>query len=191
MNDNRNPANLPLGDKLRNLIQPALEDSRRQATQLAVLNDIFQELSGHFEQFLTQRFADVFNRAASKERSGGESARNMFMIEQLTDLKGTSTFLRMDLPIATAFLEFEAQDIKELPGYIALHEKARELNVALKLVNVTIDEVKSPNGPQPAMLLVDLNKSYEDGAMENSTLYPQLPEQNIPFNRTTGKGFNF
>lgn len=184
-------ANLPLGDKLRNLINPALDDSRRQTTQLAMLDQIFAELGQKLELIINRSIGDIFNQAARVENNGGDDARNMFMIKQLTDHEGLSTLLRMGLPINTAFLEFSPQDIKELPGYIALHEKARDLNIAVKLLNITMDENKSPSGPQPAMLIVDLAKSYEEGAMENATLYPQLPAKKVEFDRHTGNGFSF
>lgn len=185
------PSSLPLGDKLRNLIQPALDDSRRQATQLEMLDDVFKGLAQKFEPILTRSLGDVFNQASRIENNNGDDARNMFIIKQLTDPEGLSPMIRMGLPIATGFIEFSPQDIKELPGYIALHEKARELNVALKLVNITMDETKSPNGPQPAMLIVDMSKSYEEGAMENASLYPQLTARKPQFDRRASDGFTF
>lgn len=206
MNDNKNLAdkkniaphaaqpsksNLPLGDKLRNLIQPALDDSRRQTVQLQKLDEIFEELAKKLEHIVTDSIGNVFNEAARMERNGGDAARNMYMINQLTDHKGLSTYLPLRLPINTTFLEFSPQDIKDLPNYIALHEKARELNIALKLMNVTMDETKSPNGAQPAVLAIDLSKSYEEGAMENASLYPQLPPKKVEFDRRTGNGFTF
>ncbi len=184
-------ANLPLGDKLRNLINPALDDTRRQATQLEMLDTIFVGLSQKFEMILTKSVGDIFNQAARLEKNGGEDARNMFIIKQLTEAEGLSPLIRMGLPIATGFIEFSPQDIKELPGYIALHEKARDLNVAIKLVNITMDETKSPNGPQPAMLIVDMSKSYEEGAMENASLYPQLAARKAQFDRRAADGFTF
>lgn len=206
MNDNKNLAdkknlapqsaqpsksNLPLGDKLRNIIQPALDDSRRQTVQLQKLDEIFEELAQKLEHIVTDSIGNVFNEAARMERNGGDAARNMYMINQLTDHKGLSTYLPLRLPINTAFLEFSPQDIKDLPNYITLHEKARELNIALKLMNITMDETKSPNGAQPAVLAIDLSKSYEEGAMENASLYPQLPPKKVEFDRHTGNGFTF
>ena len=184
-------ANAPLGDKLRNLIQPAMEDSRRKQTQLDMLDKIFEQVGGRLEAFLNRALGDTFNRAANVERTGGQDALNMFMIQELTRHEGLDPVVRMGLPIATGFIEFSPQDITDLPGYIALHEKARELNIALKLVNVTMDETKSPNGAQPAMLIADISKSYEEGAMENAHLYPHLPPKKIEFDTRAREGFKF
>lgn len=185
------PADLPLGDRLRNLINPAMEDARRHPTQLQMADKIFDQLATRLESVLNRALGNVFNQAATIERNNGEDARNMFIIEQLTDHQGLDPFIRMGLPIATGFIEFTARDITELPGYIKLHEKARELNVALKLANITMDETKSPNGPQQAVLIVDMSKSYEQGAMENASLYPQLPPVAAKFDRRSGNGFKF
>lgn len=183
--------NLPLGDRLRALIEPALEDSRRQQTQLDALDKIFAGLAPRFEALLNRTLGSIFNQAAAAERNDGEAGRNMFMIDRMTDHEGLSPVVRMNLPINTGFLELSPQEITNLPGYIALHEKARELNVALKLINVTADETKSPHGPQPAMLLVDLTKTYNEGAMENASLYPQLPEAKARFDKTSKGDFKF
>lgn len=205
MNDNEfTPKDQPqsLGDRFRNLIEPALDDERRQATQLAILDDIFKALATRLEPVIERSLGNIFNQAAMVEQRKPDD-KNVFIIKQLTEVgpQGEAKVpgvIRMGLPIATGFVEFAAHDIKELPGYIALHEKARELNVSLKLMNITADETKAPSGyPQPAMLIVDLTKSYEAGAIENAQLYPNLPPraeapaQKQKFNRGGKGGFNF
>lgn len=186
-----NPTKQPLGDRLRNLIQPALEDSRRHSTQLNMLDKIFDQIALNLESICNRSLGNVFNQAAAVENNNGPEARNLFVIRQLTEVEGLDPLVRLGLPIATGFIEFSPRDITELAGYIKLHEKARELNIALKLINVTMDETKSQGIPPQAILVVDISKSYDDGALENANLYPQLPPVAPAFDRRSGNGFRF
>lgn len=185
--------NLPLGDRLRNLIQPALDDTRRQAAQLEMVDQMFMAISQNLEAYLNRALGDFFNQAATVERRNADM-KNLFILDKLTReaKENPSPIVRVGVPVNTAFIEFSAQDIKELPGYIALHEVAREMNVALKIMNITMDETKTPSGyPQQCVLVIDMTKSYEEGAMENASLYPQLPPKKVEFDRNGGQKFKF
>lgn len=201
MNDNHSGPGRPesLGDRFRALVEPALNDPRRQQVQLEIVDGLFMRFAAQLEAQLNATLDSAFQQAAAIG-SKSPSEKNIFLIRQLTetDQNGEAKLpavLRRQLPVCTTFLELSAEDVKELPGYIALHEKARELNVALKISGITMDETKSPGGyPMPVLLVIDMSKTYEEGAMENAQLYPQLPPRKpVPpqFNRKAGGGFEF
>lgn len=174
-----NPKKKPIGESIRDLINPALEDDRRKQIQLDILNEYFELVTIKFASMLEGSFKEVFNNASSLQ----QPEKNKFLIEQLTRVNPTtgaplySPSLTMRIQLATAFTDFTPDDIKELPAYILLHETARAQDVAIKLIGLTADEAKSGSGlGLPAYLIIDGSKTYEQGAMENSSLYPNLPE---------------
>lgn len=174
-----NPEKKPLGDRIRDLINPALEDERRREIQLKILDDLFLEVAQMFPSLMEQSFSAFFNEAAQKKSLAD---KNAFVIKYITtgskDRKSYSPLLQLGLPVITGFTNFSAEDIKNLPGYIKLHVTARTHNVALKIKGLTAEEAKSDN---PA-IIVDGMKTYEQGAMENYQLYPNLPpESQKPF----------
>ncbi|MCE9506713.1 MAG: hypothetical protein K8R48_00140 [Alphaproteobacteria bacterium] len=176
-----NPEKKPLGDKIRDLINPALEDERKNAIQLKILDEIFEEITQVFPKIMEQNYSDIFNKAA---QINNPADKNNFIIKTIT-LQGSkgrkeySPTLPLGLPIVTAFTSFSAEDIKTLPGYVKLHLAARTHNVALKITGLTADESKGGGG---AALIIDGMKTYEQGAMENYNLYPNLPEKPpVPF----------
>jgi hypothetical protein len=167
-----NPEKKPLGDRIRDLINPALEDERRNDIQLKILDGIFLDILQLFPKLMEQGYSDIFNEAARKNNPADQ---NSFIIKNITtgskERKSYSPTLHLGLPIATSFTSFSAEDIKVLPGYIRLHEAARTHNVALKIRGLTADEAK---GDSPA-LIIDGMKTYLQGAMD-CKLYPDLPE---------------
>lgn len=200
MNDN-NADDQPksLGDRFRAMIEPALNDERRKAVQLEILDNIFTRFAAQLESQLESSLEEAFKRVAAYERQR-PADRNPYIVRQLTetDQNGDAKLpavLRRQFPICGTFLELAAQDITELPGYIALHEKARDMNVALHLSGLTMDETKTPNGyPMPVLLIIDLGKTYEEGAIQNAQLYPNLPPKKpeVPrFDHKAKGGFEF
>jgi len=169
------PPKKPVGDSIRDLINPALEDERRQKTQLDLLDAEFLEIALHFPGMMRSKFQEVFNQAALRMPEN----KNIFIIEQLTDIDSMtgqprySPILGFPILINTDFTNFSANEIKELPHYIMLHETARIENVSLKLGGLTPEETKSGMRPH---LIIDGSKTYEQGAMENGLMYPNLPD---------------
>ena len=163
----------PLGDRIRDLINPALEDERKHKIQLKILDEAFEKLAVAFPKIMKEKFSDIFNEASGMSNP---EAKNIFLIKALTEAPNGrpkySPTLPLNVPIETAFTKFSADDINGLPGYIKLHLAARAANVAIKVVNLTADEAR---GGSPA-LIFDGSKTYEQGAMENYRLYPDLPE---------------
>lgn len=187
----------PLGERIRNLIEPALDDPRREQVQHDLVNAAFQSIADQLEMRLERTFTNIFNQASAVEKRSPDM-KNVFIVQQLTEVNpqtGEAKFspvVRLAVPVATAYLELSPLDIKEMPGYIALHEKARELDVSLRLVNMTAEDGKSPSPyPQQAILVIDASKSYDAGALENATLYPNLPPKPVKFNPKAGDQFKF
>lgn len=180
----------PVGKRIRALIEPALDDPRRPQIQLQALDEIFNKVAGIMPRALEGEFNN-FSRHVENESARKPENRNPTIIEALTRMgsdgeSGYSPIKKFGLPISTTFTNFSASDIKELPGYIKLHETAREMDVAVKLLGVVADEAKASSYGLPAILVVDGSKSYQDGAMENANLYPDLPPRKTDFGRRGG-----
>jgi len=181
----------PVGDRIRALIEPALDDPRRPELQLKKLDEIFNMVSASMPRMLEQDFAQ-FEHHVERETGRKPENRNPLIIDSLTQVGRDGEALytpikKLGLPISTTFTSFAAADINELPGYIKLHETAREMNVALKLVGVVAEETKgSALGGLPPVLIVDGTRSYEEGALESSNLYPNLPPRKVDFGRRGG-----
>ena len=190
MSDNDDKPKKPLGQNLRDLINPALEDSRKPKLQLDKLDLIFTKFAEILPTKLEEEFRFFASHVDSVEKRAPEK-KTPVVIDAITasDGKGGSSYeavKKFQLPISTTFTEFSAQDIKDLPGYVKLHEMARDLDIAIKLVGVTQDETKGNIYSQP-LLILDISKSYQEGAMESPTLYPNLPTRPARFERRPGQ----
>lgn len=180
----------PFGDRLRDLINPALEDERAKAIQTDIVSNIFFQVADNLPKSLEKELAFFFNRVAETP----ERKRNPFIVNALTltGQDGEANFnpiKKLQLPISTAFTNFSPEDIREMPGWIKLHEVCRDLNISIKLMSMTADE--SRGSLLPPLLIIDTSKTYLDGAIENSQLYPQLKDKPVEFNRKSGQDFNF
>jgi len=190
------PEKKPLGQSIRELINPALEDQRKPVIQNDRLDKAFSEIAESIEPALEHAFQHFFNAVArTAERSPDH--KHPMIIDALTVTKGEegnskySPIIRLPLPISTTFTAYTADEVREMPGYIKLHEKARELDVALRIVGLTADEAKgSAVFALPPILMIDASKSYEEGAAENSALYPNLPPQKAAFDGRSSKSFD-
>ncbi|MDY0008242.1 MAG: hypothetical protein RBS08_00920 [Bdellovibrionales bacterium] len=184
--ENKKPESV--GARIRALIEPALEDPRRPELQLKKLDEIFNAMAPRLPKIMEGEINN-FENAVKAETDRKPENRNPMIIDALTQIgpNGESLYSpikKFGLPISTTFTEFAAADINELPGYIKLHEAARELDVSLKLIGVTAEETKGSGGlGMPAVLIVDGSKSYTDGALEGARLYPNLPPRKVDFGR--------
>ncbi len=194
-NDNTNEDSRPIGDRLRDLIDQGLEDARRHDIQAAILDQGFTQIADNFDRLADRVCARFFNQVAQVKERAPQNL-NPFIVDMLTafdPVNGGPKFdpnLRISLSVNNTFLDMSPQDIKEMPGYIRLHEKAREHNVSLNLMNVTADEVRNNPFPQPATLMIDFSKTYASGAIANASLYPDLPPRKVAFDRKAGGDFN-
>jgi hypothetical protein len=176
----------PFGDRLRDIVNAAMEDSRRHDLQYELVNTFFQDMAQKLEPFLMSKTGEFFNTHA-RIADRHPDKKNLYTIEQVTT-DGVPTFYRLGIPLNPAFLELTAQDIKDMPGYIALHEKARDLNIALGLSGLTMEENRGQAQNQP-VLVVSPMQTYDDGAMENSAFYPNLPPRPVAFDKHTSSDY--
>lgn len=177
-----------MGDRIRDLINPALEDERLPEIQLKILEKCFDAIAERFPEIMESRLSDIFNDVSNVSAK----FKNEFIITALTFApKGQPRYspsLTLPLQVSTAFTNFTADEINKLPGYIKLHMTARTANVALKLVGLTAEEAKGGGG-QP-LLIIDGSKTYEQGAAENYKLYPNLPSPPMDFDRKKPGSFD-
>lgn len=202
MADNDNEDNRPLGQRIRSFLEPALEDPRRSPKQLEMLSNIFNSYAAVLPQKLEEEFTNFssFVDAASRAQDEGEGrpeTRNPTIIHGITNINPRTgepdytPIRKFGLPIYTGFTDFSMSQILELPGYINLHVAAREADVALKILGLTVDETKASSYGVPAMVIIDGSKSYEEGLEENPGMYPDLPERKKAppkFKRRSGGG---
>ena len=186
------PEKKPVGDRIRDFINPALEDTRKSSIQLSILNENFEMLALQFPKIMESQFKKIFNQAAGLKNI---EQRNEFIIQKLTVVEngapGYAPSLLISVPVSTAFTSFSAEDIRSLPGYIKLHQTARAENVAVRLVGLLADETKSGSPfPTPAVVVIDGSKTYDEGALDNSSLYPDLPEPPANFDPKKPGDFN-
>ena len=85
---------------------------------------------------------------------------------------GFPTLLRLQMPVSPDVLKVTNEEVRQMPGYIKLHEVARKHDIALAFSMETSGDAR---GRQPPTITVDLTKSYEQGAMDNAFMYPDLP----------------
>lgn len=178
---------IPVGERIRAMLEPALEDPRRDQIQLGKLDEIFNAVATRLPKIFENDFVK-FNTAVENETRRKPENRNPMIIDAITSLGPDgeplySPIKKLGLPISTTFTQFAATDVNNLPGYIRLHEAARDMDVALKLIGVTAEEAKSSGLGGQAILIVDGSKSYDDGALENAMLSPQLPPRKVDFGK--------
>jgi len=185
----------PLGQSIRELIKTALQDERRQQIQLDILDQFFAETVFKLTKVLEDGILPIFNHAATMPLP----KRNKFIIEQLTklDITGMPLYsprtIEISIPLCMNFVNFSGEDIRELPGYINLHEVARKEDVALDLV-LPSESGEGGKKDKQIKLIVNSFRTYAQGAAENPQFYPDLPElPEVPeiFDRTTPRRFKF
>ena len=177
----------PVGESIRDLINPALEDDRKPKIQLDILDKIFENTAGDMSEILANNLSRLFNRLSGTQSED----KNPQIITLLTmvDSQGNplySPILRLRIPVCVDFAEFTPAALCELPGYIKLHMAARDEDVAVSVTGLTTDDVRKGG---PVFLTLDCSKTYEQGAVENPHLYPQLPEPLPPPPLKTPKDF--
>jgi hypothetical protein len=168
----------PLGQSIRDLINPALNDSRKEDLQAKYVNQVFEDLVLQLPTFIEGEFTALFNKVANKK----ESVRNEIIIDAMTAAKPDSSEAEYNpiktiyLPVSTDFTNFNAVAIREMPGYIKLHEWARDQDVAIKIVGLVKKDDRDDYAQAPS-LVINLTKTYSQGAVEDAYMYPNLPEK--------------
>lgn len=184
--------NRPLGRKIRDLINPALNDPRKHALQLDMLDKIFDQLADLMPRLLDKEYRSIFNHVAARTKDKPELAAPIIINAVTAAAQGEdadspySPTRRFAIPVSTAFTSFTPEDIKNLPGYIRLHEAARDMDVGISVTGLTAEEA----GRMNPMLTVNAMKTYEEGAFENYEMYPVLPPRKAAFDKGGSREFN-
>ncbi len=170
------PPQGPIGDRVREILNPALADERRKQYQLDILNHYFEEATKQLPQIMEKSFRSIFNKVTRAE----QDQKNLVVIDQLTNVdpqSGRALFspaMAIPISICVDYADFTAEDVRTLPGYIQLHEMAREQNIAVRISGLLTDDKREG---QPPILILDTSKTYEMGATEDSGMYPNLPPE--------------
>ena len=176
----------PLGKKIRDLVNAALEDSRRDKIQLDMLDKAFDHVATVLPKHMERAYEALSNRTKSR---GGDDP-NPLVITALTladkNDKGDEPYSpanRAKVVIDPNYAQFNAQQIRELPGYKRLHEIARDLDVAVSVSGLLASE--EGRGGQPAVTF-NAMKGYYEGA---DSMYPELPPRLVKFDKATARDF--
>lgn len=175
----------PLGKKIRDLVNAAMEDTRRERIQLDMLDKAFEQAATVLPKYLEKEYATL---AGSVKRAGDDP--NPVVITALTlaakNDKGDEPYSpagRAKVSIDPTYTQFSAQQIRELPAYKKLHEIARELDVAVSVAGLLASE--EGRGGQPSVTFNGM-KSYDEGA---DFMYPELPPRVVKFDKTTAREY--
>lgn len=183
--DNKPDSKKPLGENIRDTVNKALSAECRHEVQLAIIDQIFFDIAERLPRRMEKDLSDFFNQAASVP----DSMRPQIEVELLTMPPGDqgggySPVKRFSLGINPTFTEFDMDDVVALPGYIRLHEVARDMDVAIQIMNLSKEEVQGAGDfPSPPMLIVNGMKSYEEGAFEHPMQHPNLPPKPLKADR--------
>lgn len=153
----------PLGDRLRKIFEDARNDPKRTGIQLEIMNSCFDGLAKNLS-FIIEKMTNDVDKLPQEARNTGVIIKSL-----QGEIKPR---IPIPLPIDTTLTDFTAEQICDLPSYIRLHETARRLNVALKLVGVIKEPYGDDDIQRPCALIVDVSKEYEQG---RDNLYPVLP----------------
>lgn len=181
----------PLGQRLRDLINPALEDERAKPLQSEIVSNLFGQIADNVPKMFEKELTHFFNHVSSAP----EKKKTPIIVNALTVAQGQegepafNPIKKLQLPVSTSFTSFSAEDIRDMPGWIKLHEVCRDMDIAVKLMALTTEESKG--SMMPPLLILDASKSYNEGALENAQLYPQLKDKPVEFNKKSGQEFHF
>ena len=112
---------IPLGKKIRDLVNTALADTRREKIQLELLDKAFEDISNLIPKLLTKEFAQL-ERHIKNTAAGNPEKSSLIVITAITttaeneDIDSPYSPIRhIKIPISTNFTEFNAQQIRDLP----------------------------------------------------------------------------
>lgn len=160
---------------MRDFARAALEDPRKQQADLDILD-------GMLSYRASELFTDVLRctgRMYSDALAVMPGERNMLINKALVD-KTFNPVIAQGININTAFTDFYGFQIKELPGYIKLHEAAKAMDVAINVAGLTAEE-KRAGVPR---IVINVLKSYEEGEEDTKYGYPypadEPEEEEVP-----------
>lgn len=171
--------NTPKGQRLREAFN-IVEEKDAKDVQLRMLDDLFQKFGQIIERVMDTEL-DAASKVAQMSHKPEETFVDLiehFTITKQQDGSGFSPVMTLQIPMNICLTNFTKEDIRSLPGYIALHKKAREMDVAINASDLIRDEVQElPSGQiMPPTLTMDVRKSYEEGLRnDHDNMAPDLP----------------
>lgn len=171
---------MPLGDsdfarkkmseKIRDLLDTAMDDPQTKQTQLDMVDEFFGEMAGLLPTAIENTLRQIFNVVSAGQPVEIQS-RGFVRAISGTDI---GLVLHQEIPINTRYTDFDAADIRRLPNYLKLHEAARAADVAINVMGLFQDEAMEA-GLRPT-LVVNITKTYEEGLAQNPGVYPELQD---------------
>ena len=184
-----NENEVPLGKKIRDLVNGALKDNRKEQIQLDLLDKAFAQITIVLPKVLDKDFKQL-DRHVRNRAADDEAKANLIIITAITTAAPNeevdspySPVRRIQIPVSTSFTEFTAQQIRDLPNYIKMHEMAREFDIAISVGGLVDGD--EGRGGQP-MVSVNAMKTYDQGA---DFMYPILPPRKVKFDKDSSKDF--
>jgi hypothetical protein len=181
---------IPLGKRIRDKVNAALADPRREQIQLELLDKAFEQISIIMPKIFEKEFAQLERHIRLRGADDTEKEA-LIIITAVTTAAATedgdspySPVRRIQIPISPAFTQFTAQQIRDLPNYKKMHEIARDMDVSLALGGLVDGEEGRGGAPS---VTVNAMKGYDLGA---DMMYPDLPPRKQKFDKGKSKGFD-
>lgn len=159
------------GEIARELVEAAMEHEKRHEIQRNILSGIFNSLAKEAEK-LESQLPMLFNQLSMMP----EGQKLEQVIADLT-VGRFPTVVQMKIGISTQFTDFNLEDIKEMPGWIKIHEMARKLDVAVRLVGVTKEDAGGDGGGPMPHVAFDILKPYDQSDLSSSPDLPPLGQK--------------
>jgi hypothetical protein len=167
-----------LGEIMRTSFNKAVNRPEARELQLKMVNDGFEKLSRDLQQFMLQhmgRLTSTMNelRYFYGTKSIDKSDEDLFLEILTKNMWSMKIF--QSVPINVSLIkDFSERDVMEMPGYIHLHEVAQQFDMALSFMGLASAEAKMA---QQISVMLDIAKSYEQGAADPYGYYPDLGQK--------------
>jgi hypothetical protein len=158
------PDGKKLGDRLREMLEEAYGSDEVDEIQNDMLDECLQHLAGSLTKRTEKHVSQLFNEVAELEPSD----RDFVVIEATSGRDFDPRFITK-IGINKDFTDYTESEIRQMEGFLLLHEAARALGVGIDLRGLTSEERSHP------ALIIDPLSSYEDYAAESTYGYPDLP----------------
>ncbi len=114
-----NENEIPLGRKIRDLVNTALKDSRKEQIQLDLLDKAFGQVTIVLRKTLEKDFSQLDRHVKSRAADNPDKAALIIITAVTTSAPNEevdspySPVRRIQIPVSTAFTEFSAQQIRD------------------------------------------------------------------------------
>ena len=150
-------------DAARSFIGEALADPRKMQLQLDMLDITLQNYAQELPGLVENALGPLFNAVSLSL----PEKRNEVIIRLLDSGQFNPTKV-FAIGMNNQFNDYSGYEIRQLPGYAALHEAAQAMNVAVDVAGLTRDEGVPPR------LIINTFKTYNEGRMSSTYGDPDL-----------------